>query len=59
MSGVWRGLNGFGSGTPGNLFAIVRLEMPTVLDDRQRELYRQLAEASNFNPRANLEGEAT
>jgi hypothetical protein len=33
--------------------------MPTVLDDRQRELYRQLAEASNFNPRANLEEEAT
>ncbi len=48
-----------GSGTPGNLFAIVRLEMPTILDDRQRELYRQLAEASNFNPRANLEEEAT
>jgi len=47
-----------GSGTPGNLFAIIRIEMPTVLDDRQRELYRQLAEASNFDPRAHLDEEA-
>ena len=47
-----------GSGTPGNLFAIVRLEMPTVLDDRQRELYRQLEEASSFDPRAHFEQEA-
>ena len=47
-----------GADTTGNLFAIVRLVMPTALDDRQRELYRQLAEASSFDPRAHFEPEA-
>jgi curved DNA-binding protein len=47
-----------GSGTPGHLFAIVRIEVPTVVDDAQRELYRKLAEQSTFNPRAHMEQEA-
>jgi curved DNA-binding protein len=48
-----------GSGTPGHLFAIVRIEVPTVVDDAQRDLYRKLAEQSTFNPRAHMEQEAT
>ena len=46
-------------GTAGNLFAIVQIAVPTVTDDAQRALYRQLAETSNFNPRAHFEREAT
>ena len=46
-------------GSAGNLFAIVQIAVPTVTDDAQRALYRQLAEASNFNPRAHFEREAT
>lgn len=47
-----------GSGAAGHLYAIVRIEVPTVLDDRQRALYKGLAEASHFNPRAQLDQEA-
>jgi curved DNA-binding protein len=47
-----------GSGTPGHLFAIVRIEVPTVVDDAQRDLYRKQAEQSTFNPRAHMEQEA-
>ena len=47
-----------GSGTPGHLFAIVRIEVPTVVDDAQLDLYRKLAERSTFNPRAQMEQEA-
>jgi curved DNA-binding protein len=46
-------------GSAGNLFAIVQIAVPTVTDDAQRTLYRQLADASNFNPRAHFEREAT
>jgi len=44
------------NGTAGDLYAHVHIAVPTVVDDRQRELYRNLAEASAFDPRANLEG---
>jgi len=47
-----------GSGTPGHLFAMVRIEVPTTLDDAQRDLYRKLAEQSTFDPRAHMEQEA-
>ena len=47
-----------GTATPGNLYAIVQIEVPTAVDDAQRELYRKLAETSTFNPRAKLEQEA-
>lgn len=47
-----------GSGAAGNMHALVRIEVPTVLDDRQRALYQELAEVSNFNPRAQLDQEA-
>lgn len=46
-----------GSGTPGHLFAMVRIDVPTAVDDTQRDLYRKLAEQSTFNPRAHLEQE--
>ena len=46
-------------GSAGNLFAIVQIAVPTVTDDAQKALYRQLADVSNFNPRAHFEREAT
>jgi curved DNA-binding protein len=42
-------------GTAGHLYAHAQVAVPTIVDDRQRELYRQLAAASTFDPRANLE----
>jgi curved DNA-binding protein len=48
-----------GSGAAGHLYAMVRIEVPSVVDDAQRELYGKLAAASNFEPRAHLEKEAT
>ncbi|MBK7590788.1 MAG: DnaJ domain-containing protein [Betaproteobacteria bacterium] len=48
-----------GGGTAGHMYALVRIEVPTVVDDRQGALYRQLAESSNFNPRAHLDPEVT
>ena len=47
-----------GKSTPGHLYAMVRIEVPTVIDDKQRKLYEQLAETSNFTPHAQLEQEA-
>ncbi|MEO8344800.1 MAG: DnaJ C-terminal domain-containing protein [Betaproteobacteria bacterium] len=46
-------------GVAGNLYAIVQIVVPTVLDDAQRALFTQLAEASTFNPRAHFEREAS
>ena len=46
-------------GAAGNLYAIVKIVVPVVLDDAQRALYRQLAEASAFDPRAHFERETT
>ena len=47
-----------GSGTPGHLYAMIRIEVPTVVDDKQKKLYQQLADTSNFAPHAQLEQEA-
>ena len=47
-----------GSGTAGHMYAIVRIEVPTVVDDRQRALWQQLADGASFNPRARLDEEA-
>ena len=44
-------------GTAGHLYANVQIAVPTVVDERQRELFRQLASASSFNPRAQFEQE--
>ena len=47
-----------GAGAPGHLHAVVRIDVPTVVDDKQKALYQELADTSNFNPRAQLEREA-
>ncbi|MBV6272108.1 DnaJ domain-containing protein [Alcaligenaceae bacterium CGII-47] len=39
---------------PGDLFAVVRIEVPKTVGERERELYTQLAAASSFDPRAQL-----
>jgi len=46
-----------GSGAAGHLYAVVRIEVPTVVDDREKALYKELSETSNFNPRAHFEQE--
>ena len=46
-----------GSGMPGNLYAVARIDVPATVDDAQRALYRKLAEGSTFNPRAHLQTE--
>jgi curved DNA-binding protein len=44
-------------GGEGDLYAIVQIVNPTVLDDREKELFQQLAEHSRFDPRAHFAGE--
>jgi curved DNA-binding protein len=41
-----------GRGGHGDLYAAVRIDVPTTLSDRERELFKQLADASRFNPRS-------
>jgi curved DNA-binding protein len=41
-------------GGEGDLYAIVQLVNPTVIGDAERELFRQLAEASRFEPRGHF-----
>ncbi|HET7547404.1 MAG TPA: DnaJ C-terminal domain-containing protein [Usitatibacter sp.] len=41
-------------GGEGDLYAIVQIVNPTVLSDRERELFRELGEASHFNPRGHF-----
>ena len=55
---AWRAAGSLAAAAPaGHLYAVVRIEVPTVLDDRQNALYRQLAESSNFDPRAHFDQE--
>ena len=42
-------------GEPGDLYAVLQIVTPAALSEREKELYRQLAEASSFNPRAHFE----
>lgn len=39
----------------GDLFAIVQITVPSVVSERERQLYKQLAECSAFNPRGLFE----
>ncbi len=39
----------------GDLFAIVQIVVPTVLSEREKALYKELAEASSFNPRGHFQ----
>ena len=41
-------------GKSGDLFAIVSIVVPTVVNERERSLYRELSESSNFDPRAHF-----
>ncbi|MGP1614451.1 MAG: DnaJ C-terminal domain-containing protein, partial [Pollutimonas bauzanensis] len=43
-----------GSGAQGDLYAVVHIAVPKTLNARERELFSQLAAASSFNPRAQL-----
>lgn len=42
----------------GDLYAVVQIVVPKVLDDRQRELFKELLEASTFDPRGHFAKEA-
>jgi curved DNA-binding protein len=44
-------------GGEGDLYAIVQIVNPTVLTERERELFAQLASESRFNPRGHFAGE--
>ena len=44
-------------GGEGDLYAIVQIVNPTVLSDEEKALYKQLGEASRFNPRGHFAGE--
>jgi curved DNA-binding protein len=41
-------------GEPGDLYAVVQIVVPSVVNDAQQALYRQLAEESAFAPRAHF-----
>jgi curved DNA-binding protein len=43
------------AGKEGDLFAIAQIVVPTAASERERELFRQLAEGSTFNPRGHFE----
>jgi curved DNA-binding protein len=38
-------------GTAGDLYAVVQIEVPKTVSERERELYEELAKVSSFNPR--------
>lgn len=42
----------------GDLFAIVQIAVPSILTDREKDLFKQLADGSTFNPRGHFEQEA-
>jgi curved DNA-binding protein len=46
-------------GHEGDLYAIVQIVVPPESSEEEQALYRQLAEASKFNPRAHLEEEVS
>jgi curved DNA-binding protein len=48
-----RGLPKPGGGE-GDLYAIVQIVNPTVLSERERELFKELADSSKFNPRGHI-----
>jgi curved DNA-binding protein len=41
-------------GVMGDLFAVVKIDIPKIATDKERELLTQLAAASSFNPRAHF-----
>lgn len=54
-----RGLPKPGNGAEaGDLFAIVKIVMPPTVDEREKNLFKQLAEGTTFNPRGHFVKEA-
>jgi curved DNA-binding protein len=47
------------AGGEGDLYAIVQIVNPTVLSEREKELFTQLAESSHFDPRGHFAREKT
>jgi curved DNA-binding protein len=45
-------------GGEGDLFTIVQIAVPTAASERERALYKELAEAATFNPRGHFGEEA-
>lgn len=45
------------NGSEGDLFAIAQIVVPAVASERERELFKQLADDSTFNPRGRFEQE--
>ncbi|MDP1678834.1 MAG: DnaJ C-terminal domain-containing protein, partial [Candidatus Nitrotoga sp.] len=43
----------------GDLFAIVQIVVPTVLSERERMIFKELADVSTFNPRGHFEQETS
>ena len=41
----------------GDLFAIIQIIVPTVLSERERAIFKELADISTFNPRGHFEQE--
>ena len=41
-------------GGEGDLYAVLQIVTPSVLSDREKELYRELEKVSSFNPRAHF-----
>jgi len=41
----------------GDLFAVSKIVLPRVMSDRERELLKEMAAASDFDPRAGLSGD--
>lgn len=46
-----RGLPGTG-GTPGDLYVVLRVQVPRTVSDQERRLWENLRDASRFNPRS-------
>jgi curved DNA-binding protein len=44
-------------GAEGDLYAIVQIVVPAATSERERELFRELAQGSTFNPRGSLQEE--
>ena len=44
-------------GDPGDLYAIAQIVVPPDLTDRERELFKELADGSKFDPRAHFHTE--
>ena len=44
-------------GKEGDLFAIAQIVVPTAASERERELFRELAQSSTFNPRGHFKSE--